>query len=68
MSGLDGKEDTSVVPEENAECTGQQQHLAGAFEYSPDNSERLPTNAERLLRSLERLPAAIERGLPGDLE
>jgi hypothetical protein len=68
MSGLDGNEDMSVVPDENGKGAGHQQRLAGALEHSPGNPGRLPANAERLLRSLERLPAAIERGLPDDLE
>jgi len=68
MSGLDGKEDASVVPDENDECTGHQEREAGALEHSPDNTDRLPANAGRLLHDLERLPPAIERGPPDDLE
>jgi hypothetical protein len=73
MSGVErGKEDPSVVPGENGERTGHQQHPAGALERSPEhpepNPEILPANAERRLRSLERLASAMEHGLPGDLE
>jgi hypothetical protein len=75
MSGLDGKEDTSVVPDENGKSTGHQEHMAGALEHSPGNSDHLPAtleglvgNPERLSRSPERPPAAIESGLPHNLE
>ena len=73
MSGVDrGKEDTSVVPDENGERTGHQQHPADALERSqghPEpNPELLLANVERLLRSLERLPSAIEREFREDLK
>ena len=73
MSGVErGKEDTSVVPDENGERTGHQQHPADALERSqghPEpNPEPLLANVERLLRSLERLPSAIEREFREDLK
>ena len=66
MSGVErGKEDTSVVPDENGERTGHQQHPADALERSqghPEpNPEPLLANVERLLRSRERLLANVER-------
>ncbi len=73
MSGVErGKEDTSVVPDENGERTGHQQHPTDALESSqghPEpNPEPLLANVERLLRSLERLPSAIEREFREDLK
>ena len=66
MSGVErGKEDTSVVPDENGERTGHQQHPADALERSqghPEpNPETLLANVERLLCSRERLLANVER-------